>query len=337
MMMSIVRTVLSLAMQKAGYQVLQAETGITGIRLAQQSPQDIILLDAKMPTMDGFTCCAQLQALLQDQCPPVVMITGLSDQESVDRAFAVGAIDFITKPIHIAVLQHRMRQVLRERELVHQLAAINQQLATANEELQQLARIDSLTQLANRRYFEEMLVREWRRLARQQQPLGIIFCDVDFFKQYNDVYGHVAGDVCLQEIARLLQLSILRPADLVARYGGEEFIILLPETDIAGTELIAQRIHTNISDAAIPHAGSAIAAVVTVSLGVTCTIPKHNSHPQHFVEAADSALYTAKSKGRNQTLVKPYQVEVSQSPPSLEQEDDKCLRALGKMLFNTIE
>ena len=302
----IIRTILDLALKQEGHQVIQAETGEAGIALAKRQPQDMILLDAKMPSMDGFTCCAQLKSSLQDECPPVVMITGLSDQESVDRAFAVGAIDFVTKPIHMAVLRHRVRQVLRERELVYQLAKINQQLASANEELQELARIDGLTQLANRRYFEEVLVKEWRRLARQQEPLSVIFCDVDFFKQYNDIYGHLAGDFCLKDISQLIKASTMRAADLVARYGGEEFVILLPGTDAAGAEFVAQRIHTNLSNAAIPHIGSKIATVVTLSMGITSTVPTLEYHPKQLLESADRALYTAKSKGRNQTVVESY-------------------------------
>ena len=304
---TLARTILNLAMQQEGHQVVEADTGEECLALAQQQTRDMILLDAKMPKMDGFTCCAELKALLRDRCPPIIMITGLADQESVDRAFAVGAIDYVTKPIHMAVLRHRVRQVLREKELIHQLASINQQLAAANQELKQLAQIDGLTRLINRRYFEEMLGQEWRRLARQRQPLGIIFCDVDYFKQYNDLYGHQAGDFCLQDIGQLLKLSVMRPADMVARYGGEEFVVLLPETDAVGSECVAQRIHTNISNAAIPHTASKVASVITVSMGVTATVPNLTENPKHLLEVADRALYLAKSIGRNQTVVQPYE------------------------------
>lgn len=304
------RTILNLAMQQEGHQAMQVETAEECLEVAQKKPCDMILLDAKMPGMDGFTCCAELRAMLRDRCPPIVMITGLADQTSVDRAFAVGAIDYVTKPIHMAVLRHRVRQVLRERELMQQLAAINQELANTNKELQQLARIDGLTRLANRRHFEEVLAQEWRRLARQQKPLSVIFCDVDFFKQYNDVYGHLAGDFCLQDLSQLLRLSVMRPADMVARYGGEEFIILLPETDEAGLQCVAERIHTRINNAAIPHVGSQVADIVTVSMGTTCTIPNVMDDPRHLLEAADRALYMAKSKGRNQSIMQLYHPSV---------------------------
>ncbi|MDB9529318.1 diguanylate cyclase [Oscillatoria sp. CS-180] len=299
----ITRMLLNRAMQRDGHQVTEACTGEESLKLAQKEEQDIILLDAQMPGMDGFTCCANLKASMREKCPPVIMITGLADQSSVDRAFAVGAIDYATKPIHLSILRHRVHQVLRERELMQQLATINQQLASTNRELQYLTRVDSLTQVANRRSLEETLIREWARLMRAQKPLGVILCDIDFFKRYNDLYGHPAGDYCLKQVSRLLQLSILRPVDFVARYGGEEFAILLPETDINGTMNVASRIHTNIRNAAIPHANSQAADIVTLSVGVTCSIPQATISNGDLFKIADQALYSAKAKGRNQTAV----------------------------------
>ncbi len=299
------RAFLSLAMQRDGHQVVEARTGEECLAVAQQDYQDIVLLDAQMPIMDGFTCCAELKATLGDTCPPVIIITGLADKKSVDRAFSVGAIDYATKPIHMAVLRHRVRQVLKERELRNQLAAINQQLAAANRELQKLARIDSLTQVANRRYFEEMLEREWNRLARSQEPLGILLCDLDFFKQYNDTYGHLAGDRCLKDICSALKHSVQRPADLIARYGGEEFVVLLPNTDIPGTLAVAERIHQVIRNMAIPHVGSQTSDTVTMSIGAAAMIPDLSHHPAKLVDIADRALYSAKHRGRNQTVLQP--------------------------------
>ncbi|MEO0988067.1 MAG: diguanylate cyclase [Cyanobacteria bacterium J06639_14] len=305
----IVRNVLNLAMQRDGHQIVEAETGDACLALVKQNSPDIIFLDAKMPNMDGFTCCAHLKAALQKHCPPVIMITALEDEASVDRAFAVGATDYITKPLNTAVLRYRVRQILKEQELISQLTAINQHMAATNSDLQQLVRIDGLTQLWNRRYFEEIFFKEWRRLARQRQPLGILFCDVDFFKQYNDHYGHLAGDLCLRDLSELLNGSILRSADVVARYGGEEFVILLPDTDAAGTQCVAQRIQTKINTAAIPHAGSKVASIVTLSIGGTCVVPDFTYHPEPLLEVADRALYKAKSQGRNQVVIEPYQLE----------------------------
>ena len=302
---AVIRTLLSLAMQRDGHQVKEVCTGEECLKLVMQEQPNMILIDAQMPGMDGFTCCAELKASMKERCPPVIMITGLADQSSVDRAFAVGAIDYVTKPVHLPILTHRVQQVLRERELMQQLAAINQQLAGANRELQHLTRVDSLTQLANRRSLEETIVKEWRRLARAQQPLGVILCDVDFFKRYNDLYGHPAGDYCLQQVGKLLQSSILRPADFIARYGGEEFIILLPETDIDGAKHVAERIHIKIRNLAIPHANSQVADIVTLSIGVTAAIPQMTFSRHDLLEIADQALYAAKAKGRNQTIALP--------------------------------
>lgn len=299
------RAFLSLAMQQDGHQVQEASNAEECLDLAQQQTYDLILLDAQMPDMDGFTCCAELKATLADRCPPIIMITGLADTASVDRAFAVGALDYATKPIHMAVLRHRVRQVLRERELRTQLAAINQQLVAANRELQALARVDSLTQLANRRHFEEVLDQDWVRLLRSQQPIGLVLCDIDFFKQYNDTYGHPAGDSCLQAIAQVLRASVMRPGDVVARYGGEEFVLVLPDTNVSGLDQVTQRIHTQLSNAAIPHIGSRISSQVTVSLGATSALPTLSTYPQRLIELADQALYAAKAKGRNQTVILP--------------------------------
>ena len=306
------RMFLRSAMRQDGYQVIDAQTGEECLALAQQESPDMILLDAKMPGMDGFSCCTQLKATLQDQCPPILMMTGLTDHRSIDKAFSVGAIDYATKPINISALTHRVQRVLRERELMRQLAAVNQLLVTANRELQHIARVDKLTQLANRHSLEEVIVKEWGRLARYQRSLGIIFCDIDFFKQYNDLYGHLAGDCCLKDISKILRLSIMRAADFIARYGGEEFVILLPETDAPGTMEVAKRIHTKIKDAAIPHQGSQVASIVTLSIGVTSVIPKKTDDPNHFLDLADRALYEAKTKGRNQTVIMHLNNEVSE-------------------------
>ena len=296
-------------MQEDGHQIIEAETGEACIALVQQRCPDLILLDARMPEMDGFTCCSYLKAVWQNQCPPVIMITVLEDKESVDRAFAVGATDYVTKPINTVVLRYRVQQILKEQELICQLTAINQNIASANNDLQQLARIDGLTQLWNRRYFEEIFLQEWRRLARQQRPLGILFCDVDFFKQYNDTYGHLAGDLCLKDLSGLMSASILRSADMVTRYGGEEFVILLPYVDTAGTQCVAQRIQTKINTAAIPHAGSEVGSIVTLSIGGSSVVPNFTHQPIPLLETADRALYKAKSQGRNQVVIETCQLE----------------------------
>lgn len=257
---------------------------------------DIILLDGMMPVMDGFTCCAQLRTLPGGESTPVLMITGLEDEASVNWAFEVGATDYVTKPIHWAVLRQRVRRLLREVKLT-------QQLEQANQELQQLASSDSLTQLANRRRFDEYLDQEWKRMIRDKTPLSLVLCDIDAFKAYNDTYGHQAGDHCLQLIARAISLAANRPADLVARYGGEEFVVVLPNTEDEGALQVAEKIQSNVRALDIIHANSPVSDIVTLSLGVASTIPSDGSSPEMLIGAADRALYQAKTEGPNRVIL----------------------------------
>ena len=172
-------------------------------------------------------------------------------------------------------------------------------LTVANETLQRLATLDGLTQIPNRRYFDEKLKEEWSRLAREKQPLSLILFDVDYFKQYNDFYGHLSGDACLIEIAGIALKSINRPADFVARFGGEEFIFVLPNTNEEGAVMIAKRLMKNIQKEAIPHEKSTVNQYVTVSLGLATIIPNANISPDELIDLADKALYISKQNGRN--------------------------------------
>ncbi len=188
---------------------------------------------------------------------------------------------------------------IQQAELYESLQAANLELHAANQELEYLARNDGLTQVANRRSFDEHLANEWLRMEREQHPLGLIMCDIDFFKAYNDHYGHIAGDNCLREVAKVLQEAINRSGDLVARYGGEEFALILPNTDLWGAMAIAEKIQTAFATLQLPHAASEVAQYVTLSLGLAVAIPSPALSPEILVEQADSSLYQAKQTGRN--------------------------------------
>ncbi len=178
-------------------------------------------------------------------------------------------------------------------------------LEEANRKLQHLANIDGLTQIANRRSFDETLEQEWKRCFREQQPIALILCDVDYFKAYNDYYGHLQGDECLIQVAQAISQVIKRPADLVARYGGEEFVVILPNTDGSGARQVAQLIQDQIRQLQSPHVKSDVSSYITLSLGISSIIPSGMTSPDHLVNAADSALYQAKQQGRDQIVVNP--------------------------------
>ena len=287
-----IRMQLRFALEREGYQIAEAKNGIEALSLCEQLHPDIILLDAIMPGMDGFECCTRLQSIDLSGDMRVLMITGLEDQESVDRAFEVGAIDFVTKPIHWPVLRQRVKRLISQSHL-------QKQLELANQELQRLVTTDQLTQVANRRRFDEYFAQEWQRMAREQLPLSLILGDIDFFKMYNDTYGHQVGDRCLQQVAQSINNTVKRPADLVTRYGGEEFAVILPHTDMKGAIILGQLICSVVRKLAIPHSCSPVSSYVTISAGVTTLIPQPGADSQELICLADKALYQAKAAGRD--------------------------------------
>ncbi len=199
------------------------------------------------------------------------------------------------RTLELQVANEKLKKEIAERQ------HIQTQLSYANKELERIAHADGLTKVANRRRFDDHLVAEWQRLIRDQSPLSLILCDVDFFKRYNDTYGHQAGDDCLCAIAQTLASCANRPTDMVARYGGEEFAIILANTDKAGATKVAENIRTKVADMKIEHSASEIASFVTISLGVCTAYPFNGASPDFLVAHADKALYEAKENGRNRS------------------------------------
>ncbi len=197
---------------------------------------------------------------------------------------------------------HHANDILQQEVMERKKA--EKALQKANRNLQDLASIDSLTKVQNRRLFDENLKKEWRRLHREQKPLSLIMCDVDFFKAFNDTYGHMEGDECLRSLAQTIKDNIRRSSDIVARYGGEEFAVILPGTDIEGASQIAETIRFNVEKLEIEHLKSSAHQYVTVSLGIACMIPNKASSPEGLVMTADKHLYEAKSNGRNRVACK---------------------------------
>ncbi len=307
------RREMHLAMEKEGYRVAQSDDGEECLAACQRLKPDMVLLllDGMNSKMDGFSCCEELQTLLGDDCPPVLIVTVLDDRESVDRAFEVGAADYVTKPVHWPVLRQRVKRLLQShwtmrklKRQIEQERLLRKRLETTNRELQNLATLDGLTQIANRRSFDHYLEREWKILAREEATLSLIFSDVDFFKLYNDTYGHQAGDECLRQIARIISQNAKRPADFVARYGGEEFAVILPKTDAEGAVEVAETIRTQVKALGLTHTGSQISEFVTLSLGVSSVIPNSQSSANTLIAETDQALYQAKAQGRDRVVLK---------------------------------
>jgi len=284
-------------LRSEGYKIVEATNGNHCLDMYSQVQPDVVLLDAIMPGMDGFECCEKLQKLIPSpSISPILIITGLDDEASVDRAFAAGAADFITKPIHWPVLLQRVRRLIQQSHLYQELEAANKKLAL-------LAMEDSLTGIANRRRMDEYLEQEWARSIQERSPLGAILCDVDFFKSYNDTYGHLAGDFCLQQVAEAIKNSLQQLDYLLVRYGGEEFVVILPESTPSNGFAVAEEIRRTINDLAIPHRLSSVAGHVTLSLGVAVMVAQEDYSPLKLLAEADQALYQAKTTGRNQSIL----------------------------------
>jgi len=297
---------LSLLLRKSGYHVRKATNGEMALGTIQVSKPDLVLLDVRMPEMDGYEVCERLKANSDTRDIPIIFLSASNDTDDKIQAFTVGGADYVTKPFQAEEVLARIRHQLTILQQQQQLTAQNLQLQQvkaalqeANLELHCLANTDSLTQIPNRRYFDQTLEQEWQRLKREQQPLSLILCDIDCFKQYNDHYGHPSGDSCLQQVAWAIAKSVNRPSDTVARYGGEEFAITLPNTDQGGAVALVKSIQTTLQALKIPHAASAAANYVTLSAGIACLIPTQETHCQALIAAADAALYQAKQQGRN--------------------------------------
>lgn len=304
-------------LRRRGYEVRAANSGALGLAIARATRTEVVLLDISMPEMDGFTVCEQLKSDQRTRDISVIFVSALSEVVDKVKAFAVGGVDYITKPFHVQEVVARVETHLTLRRLQQQLQAQNERLQqemrdrlaaeaalqAANLELKRLANSDGLTQVANRRRFDEYLSQEWQHMLREQQPLSLILCDVDCFKAYNDVYGHQEGDQCLRQVAQVIDAAVKRAVDLVARYGGEEFAVILPNTAREGAQQVAQEIQASIKALALPHAASSAAPIVTLSQGIATLIPQLDKEPDQLIAAADQALYRAKQSGRDRIVV----------------------------------
>jgi two-component system chemotaxis family response regulator WspR len=270
----------------------------------------VILQDLLMPDVDGFDLIRAYRASAILEHVPVIVLSAKEEAKTKAQGFAAGANDYVVKLPDKLELLARVRyhsgahiSRLQRDEAFRFLRESQKNLAAANIELQKLAALDSLTGIANRRRFDEVMEIEWQRGQRDKQPLSLLMCDIDCFKIYNDSHGHLAGDLCLKKAAAVLTEHLKRPADLAARYGGEEFAIVLPDTDAAGAMIVAQACIRHLASLNIENRDAKPHGMVTMSIGVATLLPSPSGSVEALLTAADSALYAAKNGGRNRASV----------------------------------
>lgn len=300
-----------------------AEAALRVMGIPEPTPEtvsvDVVLMDVMMPEVDGVEALRRIKATPAHAQTPVLMVTALSELDTLERAFRAGATDYITKPINETELEVRVGSALafklamderrnREAELERrerELLEVTRLLEETNERLRYLSTLDSLTGIPNRRRIMEFLDQEWRRSARDGTWLSLVMIDVDYFKNFNDAGGHQVGDDCLWMVANCLKRCLNRAADMVGRYGGEEFVAVMPETPIDGAINVAEVMRMSIEGLEIAHPDSSIAAMVTASLGVASCVPDGGLTSHKLVSMADDALYQAKRQGRNRIIAVP--------------------------------
>ncbi|NVM78227.1 diguanylate cyclase (GGDEF)-like protein [Duganella sp. SG902] len=270
---------------KPEHTVLLAKNGEQTLERAMRHLPDLILLDVVMPDMDGYEVLRRLRADAQTAHITVIFISGLGRPEDEANGLKMGAADYISKPFNETVVMARV--------------AMHLQMVRQRRMLEHLAHVDGLTELANRRRFDEVYEAEWQRSRRSGRPLSLALLDIDAFKQYNDHYGHPAGDRALRAVARTAASGLRRPADLAARYGGEEMVLLLPDTDAAQAQQVVACICDAIADLQIAHEASSVAPMLTVSAGGATLNSAAAETSAELFTAADNLLYHAKKSGRN--------------------------------------
>jgi diguanylate cyclase (GGDEF)-like protein len=264
--------------------VFMATSGAQTIQICRVESPDLILLDVVMDDIDGHEVCRRLKADPLTNAIPIMFVTSQNHEADEVIALGLGAVDFITKPINPVIVRARVRTHLT--------------LKLQGDLLRASALLDGLTGVANRRKFDEDVQTDWRQCLRETAPLSLVLIDIDYFKLYNDRYGHQAGDNCLKLVAKALAETLRRPYDKLARYGGEEFGCLLPKTELAGASAIAERMQARVSELRVEHLGSDVDQVVTISLGVASMVPTPSITPELLLKAADQQLYEAKRTGR---------------------------------------
>lgn len=278
-------------MLKESYIVKVANSGQRALELsrAKEKP-DLILLDIEMPTMSGYDVCKKLKSSQETKEIPIIFVTAKDNVKDEEYGLKLGAIDYIKKPFHPAIIKIRVKNHIT--------------LKLKSDKLEELSMHDSLTGIANRRFFDESFEKKYAQAIREKKSIGLIMIDIDYFKLYNDNYGHYVGDECLIKVAQALKETLRRPSDIVCRYGGEEFVVLLFDIGKDGINKVGKSLVDAVSALKIEHKHSLVLPYVTISAGAAIKEASRDTSMQELLKESDDELYLAKKSGRNRFCAK---------------------------------
>lgn len=275
-------------LKQEGYQLNVVNSGIKALEMVKKLPPELILLDVMMPEMNGYEVCKLLKQSEVSKNIPIIFVTGRQSIADEEKGFAVGGVDYITKPFSSPIIKARVKTHLKLKQKM--------------DLLEKMVSLDGLTEIPNRRSLDETIEKEWNRSLRENSELSLIMIDVDQFKLYNDFYGHNAGDDCLKSVANALKNSLQRSSDFVARYGGEEFCVLLPESSLDDAMCVAEKLRQSVEELEITHASSVVSDCVTISLGIASCAVNSFLTSVTLQKLADEQLYSSKKQGRNRCM-----------------------------------
>lgn len=285
--------------ERCGALAIGAESSEAALESFASEAPDLILLDIASPSIEGLALTRQIRATEKPgDWTPIIFLSPAEQDDNIEKGIAAGGDDYLLSPISEIALGAKIRAMQRLVLMRTSLLSLTRKLDAANQELIRISSSDSLTGIANRRYFEEALSVEWRRARRHSNPVALLVCDVDYLKLYNDTYGRTAGDACLRKLAAIISRHSERPSDTVARYGGEEFAVILAETSIGGALMVAEKIRSGVQELKIPHPSSPFGQV-SLSIGIASAAPGFDNPPDDLIQAATKALYRAKQEGRD--------------------------------------